>query len=99
MAVVTSPAMMVGLKKVFSWRNMTVSPPMVLTPSFMPILMGRMGGAEAAASFSLDLFGDVRAGIQLRFTAGQGHGKGQTGGEAAFLTVGFGEKFENFNSS
>ncbi len=50
--VFTSPAMRVGLKKVFSWRNITVSPPTVLTPSFMPILIGRMGGAEAAASFS-----------------------------------------------
>ena len=98
MAVFTSPAMRVGLKKVFSWRNMTVSPPMVLTPSFMPILIGADGRRRGRGQLLPHLFRDVGAFFQLRLAAGQGHGKGQTGGEAAFLAVGFGEKFEDFNS-
>ncbi len=47
---VTSTAMPVGFRKVFSWRNKTVSPPILSFLSPVPISTMLIGGADASAS-------------------------------------------------
>ncbi len=70
-----------------------------LDPFLHRQLDGADGRGRGGGKFFFGLIGHVRTCIQLGLTAGQGHGKGQTGGQAAFLTVGLGEHFKDFNSS
>ena len=56
------------------------------------------GGRRGLGQLLPHLLRHIGTFVQLRLTAGQGHGKGQTGGEAAFLTVSLGEQFEDFDS-
>ena len=67
-----------------------------------PVLHADLDGADGRrrgrGQLLPHLFRDIGAFFQFRLPASQGHGKGQTGGEATFLAISFGEKFEDFNS-
>jgi len=67
---------------------MTVSPPIFRALSPVPMVTGKMGGAEASDSFSL----------ASSETWGKVHGKGKTGRYAAVSAVGLGQQFEDFYS-
>ncbi len=88
----------VGLTNRFSWRNMTVSPPIFRAWSPAPMVRGRMGGAEASASSALACSETYGTGRELGLAGRQLHGKGQAGGHAAFSAVRLGKIFENLNS-